>query len=214
MVDTMTHVQRISCGDVNCFLITKGQKAILVDTGRQSQREKILKACETLTIEMIVLTHGHIDHIENAKYLSDKLKAPIGLNSGDFDLIKNNLLEPMQSHTFFGRLVLWLSNRAFQTMDIEAFEPSIDLHEGYDFKSFGLDAKVIGLPGHTKGSIGIMINDSDFIVGDALMNMIRPSKTLIYGNYDKMIKSAQRISASKVETIHFGHGKSVPNRQW
>jgi glyoxylase-like metal-dependent hydrolase (beta-lactamase superfamily II) len=210
----MTLVHRISCGDVNCFLVTKGKKAILVDTGRQGHEEKILKACEDLSVEMIVLTHGHIDHIGNTKYLSERLKAPIGLNSGDLDLIDNNLLEPMKSHTLLGRLVLWLSNRAFKTMEIEGFEPSIDLHDGYDFKGLGLDARVIGLPGHTKGSIGIMVNGSDFIVGDALMNMVRPCKTMIYGNYDKMIKSAQKISESKAETIHFGHGKSLPNRQW
>lgn len=57
-------------------------------------------------------------------------------------------------------------------------------------KNYGVDAEIVELPGHTKGSIGIKIGTSDFIVGDALINIFYPTKALLYGNFQEMKKSA------------------------
>lgn len=37
-------VQRICCGNVNCYFISNGKTGILVDTGREKYRQKILDA--------------------------------------------------------------------------------------------------------------------------------------------------------------------------
>ena|GEM_PF-7125526 len=56
--------------------------------------------------------------------------------------------------------------------------------------------------------------DSDLFVGDALMNIVAPLKSPMYGNREEMQKSAAIITTFKDVTIHFGHGKSVTNRKW
>jgi hypothetical protein len=55
---------------------------------------------------------------------------------------------------------------------------------------------------------------SDVLVGDALMNFIRPQKALLYGNWSDVEKSATLISDLGDVTVHFGHGKSSPNKNW
>lgn len=52
------------------------------------------------------------------------------------------------------------------------------------------------------------------IVGDALMNMFYPSRSLLYGYRGDMEQSVKKISGSGNITIHFGHGKSAKNRSW
>ena len=67
----METIQQIRCGSVNCFLVQSGRAAILVDTGRAAYREKVLRACrarEEVSVRLIVLTHGHIDHVQNAAF--------------------------------------------------------------------------------------------------------------------------------------------------
>lgn len=68
--------------------------------------------------------------------------------------------------------------------------------------------------GHTNGSIGITVDQMDFIVGDALMNIFYSSKLMLYNNRNDMEKSANKISNSPAKITHFEHGKSVQNREW
>ncbi len=72
----------------------------------------------------------------------------------------------------------------------------------------------MGLPGHTRGSIGIDLDEKAVIVGDALMNMFYPGLSLVYWNRAEMLKSADKISALGARKVYFGHGSPVENRAW
>lgn len=56
---------------------------------------------------------------------------------------------------------------------MEAFEPTFYLREGDDLKSYGIDAEVIELMGHTNDSIGLVIEEDMLFVGKSLMNRER-----------------------------------------
>ena len=210
----MSKIERIKCGNGNVYLVYDGDNAILVDTCREQFRDVILERCKTKNIRLIVLTHGHVDHVQNAAYLSKELDVPIAMHKGDYDLIKDNRLEPMSANKPLGKIILKLSQKSFERDKIDQFEAPIFLSDGDTLNEYGIDGKIIGLHGHTKGSIGIIVGKADVIVGDALMNMIRPTKSLLYGDKTVMERSAARISSLGDVTIHFGHGKPVKNRDW
>ncbi|WP_313188133.1 MBL fold metallo-hydrolase [Lacrimispora sp.] len=210
----MAKIERIKCGNGNCFLVQENNHAVLIDTSRTQFRDKILNVCKNKNVNLIVLTHGHVDHVQNAAYLSRELNVPIAMHEADEELIKNNLLEPLFAHNIFGKLILALSIKSFQDDKIESFKPKVFLHEGDSLENYGIHATVMELPGHTKGSIGLKIGEKDIIVGDALMNMFYPSRSMLYGNRKAMEESAKKISGIHDVSIHFGHGKSVRNRNW
>lgn len=210
----MCKIQLISCGNVNCYLVTQNNTSILVDTGREKDRDKILKLCEAANVKLIVLTHGHIDHIQNAAYLSQKLNTPIAISREDSNLTKDNMLEPLSAKGLLGKLVLKASIRSFKKDKVEPFTAKVFLKEGDMLTDFGIQAKVVNLAGHTKGSIGLDMAEKFLIVGDALMNMVYPTVTMLYGNRENMLKSADKISSIGERTIYFGHGKPVRNRKW
>ena len=93
------------------------------------------------------------------------------------------------------------------------FEPKIYLENDDDLSEYGIAAKVVELPGHTKGSIGIKVDDNLF-VGDALMNMFYPTLSMLYADEQEMLSSAEYISELGDKTIYFGHGKPKRNRKW
>ena len=210
----MNKIQRIKCGNGNCFLIHGDSCSVLVDTCRTESKVKILEKCKINNVKLIVLTHGHIDHIQNAAFLSKELNAPITMHKADYELIKNNWAEPLSAQSLLGKIILNMSMKSFKQDKVEPFEPDIYLKDGDSFEKYGISATVIELPGHTKGSIGINVNDTDIIVGDALMNMVYPAKSPLYGDKDNMEKSADKISDFAKVIIHFGHGKSILNRKW
>lgn len=109
---------------------------------------------------------------------------------------------------------MWrISLSSFEKDSLEVFEPILYLKNGDDLSEYGIVAKVVELPGHTKGSIGIEIEDNLF-VGDALMNMFYPTVSMLYVDEQEMISSAKYISELGEKTICFGHGKTKRNRKW
>ncbi len=210
----MELIKRINGGGSNCYLITNKEKSILIDTGRKNKRNSILKACEGYHIALIVLTHGHIDHVQNAIYLSKRLNAPVAVSKKDVALLKDNLCRTLKSTGILGNVVRFFSVLSAKFEKVETFEPDIFLENGDSLLKYGIDATVIELPGHTEGSIGIKVGKKDLIVGDALMHIIKPSVALLYENREKMILSAKKIQNFSEKTIYFGHGNPVMNRKW
>lgn len=210
----MAEIHRIAGGNVNCYIVAHKDKAILIDTGRKKLREKILKKCKDLHVNLIVLTHGHMDHCQNAAYLARTLNIPIAMSKKDRNLIPDNRKQSLSAKTFPGKIVLSVSLSSFEKDTLETFEPEIYLENGDDLSKYGIDAKVVELPGHTKGSIGLMVENDKLFVGDALMNMFYPSVSLLYTDEQEMRSTANAIGESGEKTIYFGHGKPIHNRKW
>lgn len=202
-------VQRISCGNVNCYIVANGENAILVDTGREKYRQKVLDACRPYNVRLLILTHGHVDHVQNAAFLSEALECPAAMNEADIPLLDDNMQQPLAAHGILGEIVLRESIKSFQKDKIPAFIPDISLEDGYPLDEYGIPARIISLPGHTKGSIGIDVMEKELIVGDALMNMFYPTVSMLYHDRNAMLQSADRISGLGKRRIYFGHGKPV-----
>lgn len=97
---------------------------------------------------------------------------------------------------------------------MDVFEPTIYLKNGDNLNEYGIDAKVVELPGHTNGSIGLEIEGDKLFVGDTLMNMFFPTISMLYVDEKEMLSSAKYISELGEKTIYFGHGKPKRNRKW
>lgn len=210
----MAEIKRIRCGNVNCYLIEDHGKAILVDTGRIGYEEKVLNQCRKTSVQLIVLTHGHVDHVQNTACLAKMLGVPVAMHEADLELLKNDFTSPLSYQGMLGMVVAELSAKSFEKDEIPDFRPDIFLKQGESLKEFGIDAKVLELPGHTRGSIGLDIENKAVVVGDALMNMFYPGLSMVYEDRDEMIKSAEKISALGARKVYFGQGCPVENREW
>lgn len=210
----MEQIQRIVCGNVNCYLISNGGNAVLVDTGREKHRHAVLDACGPYQVQLLVLTHGHIDHIQNAAFLARELNCPIAMHKADLCLLEDNMGQSLSASSILGRIVLLASIKSFRTDGIPAFIPTVFLEDGDSLDSYGISATVVGLPGHTNGSIGLDVAGQDLIVGDALMNIFYPTVSMLYHDREIMLESVEKIEKIGPRTIHFGHGKPVQNRKW
>ena len=207
-------IKRMEAGNVNCYLLVGGKDAVLVDTGREKYRDKVLGACLDYNVRLIVLTHGHVDHVQNAAYLARWLQAPIAMHEADLDLLPDNCMQPLTAETPVGKAVLALSVKSFREDVIPEFHPSVFLKEGDTLERWGIPARAVELPGHTRGSIGLDIAEKHLLVGDALMNMLYPTASLLYNDRVEMLASARKIAGMGARTIWFGHGKPAANRDW
>ncbi len=140
----------------NCSLLwdPATRKAVVVDPG--GDLDTILAAVkeENLTVEKLLLTHGHIDHVAGAAALARQLGAPIEGPQREDDFWLEQLPEQCSS---FG----------FPTT--AAFMPDRWLEDGDSVTVGGLTLEVLHTPGHTPGHVCFIHKPSKLaIVGDVL----------------------------------------------
>lgn len=210
----MVKIERIKCGNGNCYLISHKGSAVLVDTSLEKYRGKILNACKPYKMRLLVLTHGHIDHAQNAAFLARELNIPIAMHKADVNLLSDNNAQKLYANTLLGKIVLKVSvDSTFKEL-FPSFTPNVFLSEGDTLEEYGIPAEVLSLPGHTDGSIALDIDHKALIVGDALMNMFYPTVSMLYHNREEMLESAARISSLGDRLIYFGHGTPIKNKKW
>lgn len=210
----MSKVHRIKCGNGNCYIIENGHSGILVDTGKSEYANQVIERCKTYCVKLIILTHAHFDHAENAAQISNELGIPIGMNEKDCDLIMSNTNQMLSAETLLGKIILSASVRDFSVRSMQKFKPDLLLKDGDSLIDYGINANIVALPGHTNGSIGIDVDHEALIVGDALMNMFYPTISMLFHNKNDMLESARKIGKFGSRKIYFGHGKPVQNKQW
>jgi glyoxylase-like metal-dependent hydrolase (beta-lactamase superfamily II) len=87
------------------------------------------------------------------------------------------------------------------------FRPDVYLEDGQDLTRYGLDGRVVHLPGHTRGSIGVLTGEGDIFCGDLLIGSRKPKKNNLVDNAAEMDASIARLRELGVKTVYPGHGR-------
>ena len=205
----MSIITRIKGGTDNCYIISEGRNAILVDTSSGPARDMVTAECDKYDLKLIVLTHTHFDHAENAAFLSKRYGVPVAFHKADDELFENYDKQTLKCYGLTGRIVLNLSLKVLRETKVERPENFFYIKDGDDLSKYGIDAKIIELPGHTNGSIGVDVEQKSLLVGDALDNWVKPAMGHLYYNLDDIKKSYDKIKSLGLRTLYFGHGKPV-----
>lgn len=158
-------------------------------------------------MRLILLTHGHPDHTGAAAELARWFRVPVAMSREDAALLQKPDARKLRTHTVVGRILKIAIKSVMGTGKGAVLIPDIWLADGQDLSSYGVDAKVFALPGHTKGSIGVLTGTGDFFIGDAMFNLFRPTGSLVYENREEMEQSVEKIIQSGAKRLWFGHGK-------
>ena len=208
----MHKVKQIKGKTDNCYIVSSGKKAILIDTASAESYDMVVEECSKYDLQLIVLTHIHFDHAENAAKLAEHFNVPVALNEADMNLFESFDKQPLSSFGLVGKVILSASLKVLRQTEVKKPENIVYLKEGDRLSEYGIDATIIELPGHTKGSIGVDVEGESLIVGDALDNWIFPSTGHLYSNLKDLKASAKKIKELGPRTIYYGHGKPTNNK--
>ncbi|MBR4224587.1 MAG: MBL fold metallo-hydrolase [Oscillospiraceae bacterium] len=200
-------VHRIICGTGNCYVVSKGQDAILVDTGRAEFIDKVTQVCDKYDMKLIVLTHTHFDHAENAAALSERYGIPVAYHKADDALFEDSSAQPLSYYGITGRIVMAMSVKLLNEKKVRRPNDVVFIEDGYDLSGYGVDARIICAPGHTYGSVCVEVSGKGLIVGDAMDNWVLPGRGHLYTDLAAAKASYEKIRALGAETIFYGHGR-------
>ncbi len=142
----------------------------------------------------VFLTHGHWDHVADAKAFQENLKAKLYLHRDDVLLVNNVPLQKMIAGD----------------QPYEPFESNVLLNGGETLTCGDWSFEVLHLPGHTFGSVGFYDKaNNQLFVGDTLFYQTI-GRTDLGGSSEKMKTSLARLSQLPPSTcVYPGHGLST-----
>jgi hydroxyacylglutathione hydrolase len=211
---------KLPIGTVNCYLMESDEGFVLVDTGGPKnqavlERELANAGCLPGNLRLIVITHGDFDHIGTAAYLRTTFGAKIGMHPADAEMAeKGDMLSNRARPNILTRIVAPLVPLIFGFGKSERFTPDLPLEEGTDLSEYGLEATVLSLPGHSKGSIGILTADGDLLCGDLIENMSGPTLSSMMDDAAAANASVEKLKSLDIKTVYPGHGQPFPMEQF
>jgi glyoxylase-like metal-dependent hydrolase (beta-lactamase superfamily II) len=161
------------------------------------------------SVSLILITHGHADHFGSATDLKERTGAKVAIHRLDAEAARKGQDPPLNPTGAIGRLFISLMARRGPAK-APSFEPDILIEDEMDLKKFGVDGKIIHTPGHTPGSVSVILPGGEVIVGDLIMRGIfrwwQPNYPLFADNMAQLKESIKLILRKKPSKIYSGHG--------
>lgn len=179
----------------NCSIIgdETTREAVVVDPGDNVDRIETVVHNLGLTVKWIAVTHAHIDHIGGAGKLRARTGAPVYMNENDFGLFR--MLDVQAA---------WLG-----MPEPEGIEIDVKLKDGDALKFAGRTFDVLHTPGHTQGSVSLLIGEeAKLLAGDTLFRDSIGRTDLPGGDYQQILRSIKTKLLALDDEIQVtcGHG--------
>lgn len=166
-------------------------------------------------IRAIIITHCHWDHIGCAKELKEITGAKIVVHKNEKDLLTKGELAAPPGVTRWGRLFgailfRWSNKIPLKPcgVDVVIEEEEVSLEE------YGIKGKIVFTPGHSPGSISVVLDSGEAFVGDMAMNglplTVGPSLPIFADDVPALKNSWQKLVHIGVKKIYPAHGGPFP----
>ncbi|MCJ7664869.1 MAG: MBL fold metallo-hydrolase [Desulfobacterales bacterium] len=198
----------------NAYVVANGKQAILIDAGMKKREKKIIAALERMRIvprdiQLIILTHTHYDHCGSLKALQEITKAKILVHKAEAACLEQGFCELPKGTMWFSKIMSAIGRALNKRVGRYApVSPDITIAKRFNLQAYGIDGYILPTPGHTAGSISVIIEENHAIVGDTLFNIFKKSVFPAYANdQETLLSSWEKLLAIGCEYFYPGHGK-------
>lgn len=205
------NVTMIRLGIVNSFVIKGKDRLVIVDTGEEGNEREIMREIKNRgfdpgNVSLIIITHGHIDHYGSASELRRLTGAPIAVQMNDSGYMRRGEYAPVKPISVAGSIIKFLF--IDENRKVPGVIPDIIIRDSLDLRVYGIEGKVIATPGHTSGSVSVLLENGDCIIGDTIMDYIGPDYAVFAEDRRDLKKSVQFVEGDFVPgRILLSHGK-------
>lgn len=203
-------VTRVLGGRSNVYLLSRGPTNILVDTGRKARRSELaerLRALGATWLDALVLTHTHFDHAENAAFIKEAFGPRVIVHDAEERLLGAGVSPLPQGTLLPTRLLVRLAPRLGRSFAYEPCQPDIRVGDRFDLSSFGLDAYILHTPGHSRGSLSLVVESELALVGDAMFGVLPGSVFPPFADdVEEMVSSWKTLLDTGSRLFLPGHG--------
>jgi len=210
-------LNKLNLGIANVYIVKGETKTVVIDTGQAGQAKKIVNRLAQLgvspqDVSLILLTHAHIDHAGSAAALQKLTGAPLAVHAADSEMLQRGSNGAMQSLGFEARLLYKFISVPFPKSKADLF-----VDENTDLSAYGIKGRILHTPGHSAGSISVVLEDGSAVIGDVLRGGALGGAVMwhmprypyyLYDVADKKIirASVRKLLDAGAQKFYVGHG--------
>lgn len=209
---------RIPVGIDNCFLLC-GERTIFIDGGAWGGLSSFKSGLERLNvdpteIELILLTHGHWDHITCLGDIQKMTGAKVAVHGRDQFMVETGEPPFPDGVNAWGRFMSWSAKKILRRKLPKVKVDVVIGDKGMSLKEYGIPGKVIYTPGHSMGHVSIILDSGDAFVGDMAMNdwYLRrtPGLPVLADDINMVVESWRKILPMGIKRVYPAHGMDFP----
>jgi glyoxylase-like metal-dependent hydrolase (beta-lactamase superfamily II) len=212
-----TEIISFNLGVTSCYLII-GKEIVMVDAGMPNKLQLFKKVLskhkiDPSRIKLIVLTHSHFDHCGSARDIRDLTRAKIAIHESEIECVEHDKVLIPKGVNFKGKITQPLIF-TFK-IPFPKFTPDILLNnDPYPLSEFGIDGQIMHTPGHTIGSLSVILNSGEALVGCMAHNgfpfRLKPGLPIYAQDIDTIKENWKVLIDRGITSVYPGHGKAFP----
>lgn len=192
------------------YLIESPANLVLVDAGLRGEEGRIMAAISRLNrrdLDLIYITHGHLDHYGSAAAVRRLTGAPIAIHKADAAAMaagETRLGEPRGQ----GRILAALLPLVQPILRPEPVQADILLDDDQRLDGLIFNATALHTPGHTLGSTCLLVEDHFAFSGDLVTTTGGPHIQRAFAeDWAQIPASLRRLQEAAPELVYPGHGR-------
>jgi hydroxyacylglutathione hydrolase len=208
----------------NSYLIRGSDGFLMVDAGQPRSPGIFLRTMKKLgldphDIKMIFITHGHWDHWGSLEKIAGYTGARIAINYREAGWLEDKKVRVPPGRGLWGQIVYFLLMVLKPYIRANLYPVSADLRledEGLQLEFLGIRGRLLHTPGHTEGSMSLLLDSGEAFVGDLAMSgfprITGPGPFVLGEDIHAMKRSWQLLLDAGAVKIYPSHGKPFSAR--
>jgi glyoxylase-like metal-dependent hydrolase (beta-lactamase superfamily II) len=206
----------IALGFDTCYVL-KGDGVVAVDAGAPNKVGAFLAGLQRVSIrpedvQLIVITHGHWDHIGSARDMKSATGASLAMHEREIAWFKESGTPLSRGITLWGKAFYAIHRIFMPLIDVPPAKVDMPLEDvGMSLSEFGIPGRILYTPGHSVGSVSVLLDGGEALVGDLAMNKfplrLSPGLPIFADDPTAVIASWELLLDAGAKVVYPAHGK-------
>ena len=205
---------------IDNFYLLEGERCVFIDGGAPNQSYAFVKSMAALgvapsKIDLIILTHAHWDHIGSVQALVQLTGARLAVHTDERAIVERGLKSMPPAVTLWGAIFGVILRASLPFIVILPTPVDIEIgNDGLSLEPYGVSGRVVYTPGHSPGSVSIVLDSGEAFVGDMAMNGLpltrRPDLPIFAEEIGMVKESWRKLLKLGVTMVFPAHGRPFP----
>jgi glyoxylase-like metal-dependent hydrolase (beta-lactamase superfamily II) len=215
-----TEIHPIHVGIDCCYVISSPRGAVVIDGGQPRRDRAFQRGLEDVGVDprsigLIIVTHAHWDHFGCLASMRELTDAKVAAHTAAKDRIEAGARVMPPGISAWGRVLDALASAVVPFVKVEPASVDIEIgHAGMSLNAHGIAGRILHTPGHSPGSVSVVLEGGETFVGDLAMSgppvrrtpgppIFAENPALLPASWSKLLDAGARM-------IYPAHGPPFP----